>query len=651
MVRLLIRVVRLSVHLAAAPKKNITSDQLYSQAASNWGRLFLCYVWPMLLPGLALILFFQSLPAVDLLTEEDARVADVSRLTAALKHNDPSVRRIGVRALGRLERPENSSSVRPLLKDPDPTVRAAAYLAFIHLKVDPGLKSLLEEEQAPPVRAQMLEALGRLDASSEGWLQPALETGSVEKTGALRGLEALVRLNRDKTLAESALRSLVRISRQDALALNRRLALTILLAVGKRESVNLEVSLSDEDPQVRRLAVRRLGKYRNDPSYLVRFEGLRVSENCQSAAGLTSDPSPHVRILAVRLLAKGCDLELLEQVAGATADPLKSAHALVALAEASPGRAGSLLSNLQAHGHWRVRSLVAEASVRLQDHALRRLFLNDPHPNVVAAALLEPEEALTALRTNDYGLLMKALGMLEAIEPGPMVVSALKELWSRTTAQKRQTSRDPRRLILQRLSEFDPSALEDLEPPVVEDFDPVIAAFDERRSGANPSPSEVRDLNRRLSRDEAREASRFRGARARFRMTSGEFWLDLLAEEAPVTVLRFVQRARKGDLNGLTFHRIEPNFVIQGISPGANEFVGTNHYTRDELSSLSHLRGTVGISTRGRDTGDGQIFVNLVDNYRLDHNYTIFSRVSSGMDVVDQIVETDTILAVEIFPK
>ncbi len=364
---------------------------------------------------------------------------------------------------------------------------------------------------------------------------------------------------------------------------------------------------------------------------------------------MTSDPSPHVRTLAVRLLAKGCDLQLLEQVAGEISDPLLSAHALVALAEANPESARSRLSSLQAHAHWRVRSLVAEAAVRLQDHGLRRLFLNDSHPNVVAVALLHPREALEALRSNDYGLLMKALGLLEGWDPSPLAVPALKELWSRTTAQRRQTSRDPCRLILQRLSEFAPSAIRGLKPPVREDFDPVIAALGERLTGISASPGSRKSPNRLLSREEAREAIGLSGARARIRMKrSGEFWLDLLAEDAPVTVLRFVQRARQGDFDGLTFHRIEPNFVIQGGSPGGNEFVGTDQYTRDELSSLSHLRGTVGISTRGRDTGDGQIFVNLVDNYRLDHNYTIFARVSSGIDVVDQILETDAIDSVDI---
>ncbi len=83
--------------------------------------------------------------------------------------------------------------------------------------------------------------------------------------------------------------------------------------------------------------------------------------------------------------------------------------------------------------------------------------------------------------------------------------------------------------------------------------------------------------------------------------------------------------------------------MIQGGSPGANEYAGDGPYTRDELTARPHLRGTVGITTRGRDTGDAQIFVNLVDNVRLDHNYTIFAEVSAGMDVADAVLEGGTI--------
>ncbi len=88
--------------------------------------------------------------------------------------------------------------------------------------------------------------------------------------------------------------------------------------------------------------------------------------------------------------------------------------------------------------------------------------------------------------------------------------------------------------------------------------------------------------------------------------------------------------------------------MIQGGSPGANEQVGDAQFMRDELGGHSHLRGTVGISTRGHDTGDAQFFINLVDNKRLDHDYTVFGEVVSGMDVVDHVRAGDTMARVEV---
>ena len=91
------------------------------------------------------------------------------------------------------------------------------------------------------------------------------------------------------------------------------------------------------------------------------------------------------------------------------------------------------------------------------------------------------------------------------------------------------------------------------------------------------------------------------------------------------------------------------NFVIQGGSPGANEYSGDPLFMRDEVGL--HVRGTAGVSTRGRDTGDAQIFVNLVDSPRLDHVYTVFGTVVAGMDVVDGILEGDVIERVELVTR
>jgi cyclophilin family peptidyl-prolyl cis-trans isomerase len=131
----------------------------------------------------------------------------------------------------------------------------------------------------------------------------------------------------------------------------------------------------------------------------------------------------------------------------------------------------------------------------------------------------------------------------------------------------------------------------------------------------------------------------------------GTFELALFPDEAPATIARVAALAKKGYYNGLTFHRVVPNFVLQGGSPGANEYMGDGPFMRDELGLRSHARGTLGISTRGRDTGDAQLFINLLDNVRLDHNFTVFAEITAGLDVVDGILEGDVIERVDVLEQ
>ena len=140
------------------------------------------------------------------------------------------------------------------------------------------------------------------------------------------------------------------------------------------------------------------------------------------------------------------------------------------------------------------------------------------------------------------------------------------------------------------------------------------------------------------------------GARAEIRFRGqSPITVELLPGEAAVTVATFAQLADAGKFNGLTIHRIVPNFVIQGASPGANEYDAlTTTFMRDELGFARNARGTFGISTRGRDTGDGQIYVNLIDNFRLDHDYTVFARILTGLEIIDRIQEGDAIESVRI---
>jgi cyclophilin family peptidyl-prolyl cis-trans isomerase len=146
------------------------------------------------------------------------------------------------------------------------------------------------------------------------------------------------------------------------------------------------------------------------------------------------------------------------------------------------------------------------------------------------------------------------------------------------------------------------------------------------------------------------------GADVRLRVTmapaggGGSFIVRLRGDNAPFMAARLLALAKTGYYDGLDWHRVEPDFVIQGGSPGSNEYSGWSQYLRDELGAVSHLRGTVGMSTRGHDTGDAQWFVNLRDNQRLNTDYTLFGEVIDGIDVVDGIMEGDVIASIRELP-
>jgi cyclophilin family peptidyl-prolyl cis-trans isomerase len=146
------------------------------------------------------------------------------------------------------------------------------------------------------------------------------------------------------------------------------------------------------------------------------------------------------------------------------------------------------------------------------------------------------------------------------------------------------------------------------------------------------------------------------GADVRLRVTmaegsgGGSFVVKLRGDVAPMMAARVLELARSGYYNNTGWHRVEHDFVVQGGGPGANEYVGNARYFRDELGTVPHARGTIGMSTRSHDTGDAQWFINLKDNLRLGRDYTVFAEVAEGMGVVDQILEGDVIGKMELLP-
>jgi peptidyl-prolyl cis-trans isomerase B (cyclophilin B) len=125
----------------------------------------------------------------------------------------------------------------------------------------------------------------------------------------------------------------------------------------------------------------------------------------------------------------------------------------------------------------------------------------------------------------------------------------------------------------------------------------------------------------------------------------GELRFELLPEKAPRTVEHFKALAASGFFDGTTFHRVIPDFMIQGGDPNTRDRDprndgkgGPGHTIPDEPSDLSHARGVVSMANRGRpNTGGSQFFIVVSDSPHLDRKYTAFGRVTAGMETADRI--------------
>jgi cyclophilin family peptidyl-prolyl cis-trans isomerase/HEAT repeat protein len=129
----------------------------------------------------------------------------------------------------------------------------------------------------------------------------------------------------------------------------------------------------------------------------------------------------------------------------------------------------------------------------------------------------------------------------------------------------------------------------------------------------------------------------------------GRIRIELFPQDAPITVDSFITLARKGFFNGLTFHRVVPNFVIQGGDPRGDGEGGPGYQIRCEINTRPYVRGAVGMALSGKDTGGSQFFITHSPQPHLDGGYTVFGQVIGGLAVVDRIARGDVIRKVEIF--
>jgi len=129
----------------------------------------------------------------------------------------------------------------------------------------------------------------------------------------------------------------------------------------------------------------------------------------------------------------------------------------------------------------------------------------------------------------------------------------------------------------------------------------------------------------------------------------GEIRLEFFPEDAPKTVENFVTLTKKGFYNGLNFHRVVPDFVVQGGCPKGNGTGGPGYTIKAEFNKQKHVRGTLAMArSQHPDSAGSQFYICYGNTPHLDGQYTVFGKVVSGMELVDRIKQGDKMTSVTI---
>ncbi|MGD8377871.1 MAG: peptidylprolyl isomerase, partial [Acidobacteriota bacterium] len=284
------------------------------------------------------------------------------------------------------------------------------------------------------------------------------------------------------------------------------------------------------------------------------------------------------------------------------------------------------------------------------DGALHRL-LGDPSPQVAAAALsalagrdgADPVALATeGLASEDFAVRATAVGILPANE------DSIDLLRAAAAAAAGDPQNDVRVAVVRKAAATGSPAGDDLLREIARDEpDGLIrrmaaAALRDRGAAAVPDVGPLETGRGVAYYEQVLEASEAAPLVA-LDTDRGRVVLELFSRDAPLTVRNFLDLVRAGFYDGLTFHRVVPNFVVQAGDPRGDGWGGPGRQIRCELTPLPYERGTVGMALDGRDTGGSQFFITHTPQPHLEGAYTVFGRVREGMEVVDVLVQGDRI--------
>jgi len=637
---------------------------------------------------------------------EDRRSAGGGALEALLHDSDRGVRRRAALAAGRVADPSLVPALVGLMNDGEVEVRRVAAFALglcgDRRAVDRLLAALADNDAG--VRARAAEALGAIGDPKAASALASFVVDALPKTISrmtVRGddpsdprdtwaeqrlaLFALARL-RDPAAAARALLDNGR-SRFDwwaATWVAMRLESPALRPV-------LVEALSSTDPVSRALGARGLGALKDasavealvrlvrDPDETAALHAVRAlgaigdPRGTPAAAALLASASDVLRREALRALAVlPADPSLRPRIVGLVAerDPWVRAAAFGALARTSPEDFALVLSGLDADPDFRVRQALAHALGAVGDDmsvGVLHAMLRDEDARVLPAVLeglrrARGRDALdTLLRHLDHPDLGVRSAAAEEIRGlGPTGSSArLLAAWQRGVQDGAGELEARISAVLALAAQKDGPAREGLARVAREDPSRAVRARAAALLAADgqtpPDPGEEAVARPALDYDAAmapyapRASVKVFTPRVFLHTTKGTIEIHLDIVEAPLTSASFVALAARGFYDGLTFHRVEPGFVVQGGDPRGDGNGGPGYTLRCEITGRPYGRGAVGMALSGKDTGGSQFFFALQPQPHLDGGFTRFGQVAAGMDVVDRLRPGDVIERVEVW--